>query len=102
MIISSLQQVEELIRVLKRPKFDKYFNENIINEFISIFLKIIKVVDLKIKVTDCRDKKDNFILETAINGNAEIILSLDNDLLELNPYKGIQILTLKNFSSKYN
>jgi len=45
-----------------------------------------------ININDCRDEKDNMILETAVYGNADFIISGDEDLLILNPYRWIQIL----------
>jgi predicted nucleic acid-binding protein len=37
------------------------------------------------------------ILEEAVYGNAEYIITGDEDLLVLNPYKWIKIYTLKEF-----
>ena len=36
-------------------------------------------------------------LELAVSGNANIIISGDKDLLELNPYREIQIISPKEF-----
>lgn len=49
------------------------------------------------KLDVCRDKKDNMVLELAIEGNAILIVSGDDDLLSLNPFKGIQIITARAF-----
>ena len=49
------------------------------------------------KINDCRDLKDNMILEEAVYGNAQYIITGDNDLLVLNPYKWIKIINLKDF-----
>jgi predicted nucleic acid-binding protein len=59
--------------------------------------KVSELVIIEHTVTDCRDRKDNFILETALKGGAGIIVTGDKDLLDLNPYKGIKILTYKEF-----
>ena len=40
----------------------------------------------------CRDPKDDRILELAVNGNASFLVTGDDDLLTLNPFRGIQIL----------
>jgi putative PIN family toxin of toxin-antitoxin system len=45
-----------------------------------------------ISVADCRDAKDNKYLELAIVAGATIIVSSDEDLLVLNPWRGIRIL----------
>jgi uncharacterized protein len=42
---------------------------------------------------DCRDPKDNKFLEVAVSGFADIIITGDRDLIEMNPYRGITILT---------
>jgi predicted nucleic acid-binding protein len=43
-------------------------------------------------VTDCRDKKDNKYLELALAAGASTIVSSDDDLLVLDPWRGIRIL----------
>jgi predicted nucleic acid-binding protein len=44
-------------------------------------------------VTDCRDERDNKFLEVALSGNAKVILTGDQDLLILHPWRNISILT---------
>jgi len=41
-------------------------------------------------VHDCRDGRDNHILQVAVNGRARV--TGDDDLLVLNPFRGITIL----------
>lgn len=43
-------------------------------------------------VTDCRDAKDNKYLELALASGAEIIVSSDEDLLVLDPWRGVRVL----------
>ena len=54
-----------------------------------------------VKVTEsiaiCRDPKDNMILELAVSGNAEVIVTGDDDLLAMNPFKDISILNPQSF-----
>ena len=40
-----------------------------------------------------RDPDDDRFLEAAVNGRANVVVSGDADLLELNPFRGIAILT---------
>ena len=49
------------------------------------------------KVEDCRDPKDNFILECALEAQPDYIVTGDSDLLVLHPYKGIKIITPTKF-----
>ena len=48
-------------------------------------------------VADCRDAKDNMVLECALAGKADAIVSLDEDLLSLNPWRSIVILKPREF-----
>ncbi len=43
-------------------------------------------------ITACRDPKDDKFLELAVSGQADLIISSDNDLLVLHPFRGISIL----------
>ena len=45
----------------------------------------------------CRDPKDDQILELAVSGNADCIVTGDDDLLTLNPFRGIAIITPADF-----
>jgi putative PIN family toxin of toxin-antitoxin system len=47
----------------------------------------------------CRDPNDDMILECAVLAGAEIVVTGDKDLLALNPFEKIQILTPRDFLS---
>ncbi len=46
-------------------------------------------------ISECRDSKDNRFLELALKCQATILITGDEDLLVLNPFRGTRILTLK-------
>jgi uncharacterized protein len=48
-------------------------------------------------VTACRDPKDDKFLELAVNASADIIVTGDEDLLVLHPFRGISILRPADF-----
>ena len=48
-------------------------------------------------VADCIDPDDNRILECALESHAQSIVTGDNHLLKLRPYRGICIVTPKQF-----
>ena len=54
-------------------------------------------MDIDQTIKECRDPKDDTILEVAINGKATHIITGDQDLLELHPFRGVAILTPKQF-----
>jgi hypothetical protein len=86
------EQLEEITTVLKRPKFRKHFSTDDIGEFLSLIYKTAVIVKVHHTIKDCRDEKDNFILETAIRGKADYVVTGDKDLLVLNPYRGKKII----------
>jgi putative PIN family toxin of toxin-antitoxin system len=96
-VVISDEQLEEIITVLKRPKFRKHFSSDDIEEFLSLIYKTARVVKVHHTIKDCRDEKDNFILETAIRGRADYIVTGDKDLLVLNPYKGKETISFSAF-----
>lgn len=67
--------------------------------FITKYITSSELVTIKEKIVVCRDVKDNKFLELAVNGNADIIITGDQDLLVLNPFQDIKITTPENFSN---
>ena len=96
-IISSLECYKELVEVLSRPKFSKYFSEIDKSIFLINYFHSTQFVKVNIVVEDCRDPKDNKFLALAFEHSSDFIVSCDNDLLILNPYKNIPILTPNGF-----
>ncbi len=47
------------------------------------------------------DPKDNKFLELALAGNATCIITGDKDLLVLNPFRNIQIISPKEFLEQF-
>ena len=48
-------------------------------------------------IADCRDPDDNKLLEAAVAGNADYIVTADKDLRVLSPFRGIEIVTVNRF-----
>jgi uncharacterized protein len=55
------------------------------------------LIKIQEKIEECRDPKDNKFLELAIDGKATEIVSGDQDLLILHPFRGIPIVTVSQF-----
>jgi putative PIN family toxin of toxin-antitoxin system len=49
----------------------------------------------------CRDPKDDMIFECAVIAGADIIIAGDKDLLAVKNYKGIRILTPRQFLDEF-
>jgi predicted nucleic acid-binding protein len=46
---------------------------------------------------DCQDPDDNRILEAAVAGSADVIVTGDKHLLRMHPFRGIEILKVDAF-----
>jgi putative PIN family toxin of toxin-antitoxin system len=59
--------------------------------------ELAEIIQTHTRVAACEDEKDNRVLECAIDGDAECIVTGDLHLLKLNPFKGIRIITVTDF-----
>ncbi len=84
---------EELRVVLNRPKFERYLDGVRRERFLSRLRAAASFVDIRRMVHICRDQKDDKFLDVAINGEAELIVTGDADLLVLHPFEDIEIIT---------
>ena len=57
---------------------------------------IAHLVSPTIKINVCRDEPDNRVLECALDGGADSIVTGDNDLLDLKTFKGIRIVRIND------
>lgn len=99
-ILTTDEQVKEILDVVQRPKFSKYFSESDSKDLLSLIKNTSTYIRIENNIHDCRDEKDNFILEIAIKGKADVIVTGDLDLLDLHPYHGIEIIRYKEWESK--
>ncbi len=60
-------------------------------------MRIVNFVEINQQINECRDPKDNKYLELAVCGGANLIVTGDNDLLILNPFRRITILNIQDF-----
>lgn len=100
-ILASLPTLEELIEVLCRKKFSKYISLSDRNIFISEFSLLAEIIKVNQKLNVCHDPKDNKFLELAISGNADCVVTKDEDLLVLDPFRKISILSPDVFLKRY-
>jgi len=96
-ILFSSSTLTELEEVLWRSKFDQYISHEDRKQFLSSFILHATPVEPDETITECRDSKDNKFLELAVCGKADFIISGDEDLLILNPFRNIRILTPSMF-----
>ncbi len=96
-IVTSVGMLDELETRLERPRIVKR-----VPPFQRAALLItIREAALILAVTPiapaCRDPDDDIVLATAVSGNADCIVTGDDDLLVLDPFQGIRILAPAEF-----
>lgn len=99
--VASAETLQELVDVVARPKFDRYRVIAERAEFVKRYSDIVELVTVTETVTDCRDLKDNKFLELALRASVTSIISSDDDLLVLNPYRGIEVVEMTEFAVRH-
>ena len=89
----------EMADVLTRPRLRaKYgLTSEDAATVLSLLLRRGQPVVRSRRIEACRDPGDNIVLEAAMEGKADVIVSGDDDLLALNPFEGIPIITPASF-----
>ena len=99
-VLMSEATVEELADVLSRPKFDRYVTVEERIRFLRLLGHVAEPVPIVHTVRACRDPRDDKFLELAVNGEADVIVTGDADLLALDPFRGLPILTPARFLAR--
>ena len=98
-LVISTFLLTELATVLERPKFQALIQD--VGEARAKLLHLVEVSGTLVERTKpievCRDATDNRVLEAAVAGRADVIVTGDGDLLELDPFQGIEIMTPARF-----
>ena len=74
--------IEELAEVLNRPRIKNKYGiaEDDISELLTLVEERSEHVFLSGDINICRDSDDNFVIETAIKGQAEYLVTRDDDI----------------------
>jgi uncharacterized protein len=84
--------VSELLDVLARPRLARFIDPELRDEVVSLLDAFGVFFTPTEAVTDCHDPKDDKYLELALAVDATMIVSSDEDLLVLHPWRGVRIL----------
>jgi putative PIN family toxin of toxin-antitoxin system len=100
-ILISEEILSEIIDVLnKESKFQNHLINLKLNieDLIRTILSISKLIETKTKLEVVKsDPKDNIILEVALDGKADYVVSYDNHLLNMIEFRSIKIILPKDF-----
>lgn len=99
-LVYSQALLDEFIEVTGRPRiWARYFRNRHgdVNAAVNLIRVRGQLVVPERRITVCRDPKDNMVLEAAVAGRADLIVSGDQDLLVLHPFEGIPVVGPSRF-----
>lgn len=96
-VLVSQATMQELADVLAESKFDRYVTIGQRLQFVRLIANLAEFVPIIHPVRECRDPTGDKFLEVALNERADLIITGDEDLLAMNPWRGIAIVSAKNY-----
>lgn len=93
------QTFEELYSCFNRPKFDRYVSRKNRELYFAQLVVVSEVISITGALMGCRDPDDDKFLELALLGAADCLVTGDQDLLVMSPFRGIEILRPTEFLS---
>jgi putative PIN family toxin of toxin-antitoxin system len=97
-LVTAPELLDELNRVLEYPRLKRYYSEEERKRFVALVLALGEIVELPESIPSiCRDPDDDVFIACAVAGDADVIVSGDHDLLDLERVGDIPILTAAAF-----
>lgn len=99
--ICSAELLAEYRSAMMRPALDRYTTKDKRIALLAALENGSDIVRITGEVCRCRDPRDDLVLETAIVGKADVLVTGDGDLLSLKPISGLAIVTPREYVEKY-
>ena len=96
-LLFSDQTFAELRQRILGSRFDRYVGTESRAAFVALLAAVAEWVPIAGARLGCRDPTDDKILETALMGRADHLVTGDGDLLAMSPFHGIPIITPARF-----
>jgi len=91
-LLKSIATEQQLFEVVARPRLASLIDPEA-QAWLQKLMVAAELVTITERIVACRDPTDDKFLELAVNGHADLIVSGDGDLLALNPFRDIPIVT---------
>ena len=95
-LLKSLETERQLMDVLARPHIAAATSPGFRADLTALLARA-ELIEISERIAACRDPTDDKFLELAVNGRADLIVSGDRDLLALDPFRDIPIVTPATF-----
>jgi len=92
----SAELTSELIDVINRPKFAKYF-PNGTKEYILFVEQVAELFLTQTIFDQCADPKDNYLFDLAYQSHSDFLVSGDKKVLAVPVEQPLQVLSLSAF-----
>lgn len=96
-LLASAATLAEIDEVLRRPKFARFLALETRLEFLRRYRDAVRMILVSSPIHACRDPLDDKFLEVAVHGQADLVLTGDADLLALDPFQRVRIVTPREF-----
>ena len=100
-IVFTKPTYDEAKDVLTRKRFERYQPLEARVSILQGLQAIGLLQPVTVEVKACRDPKDDKFLSAALSSGSVLIVSRDDDLLVMNPYKGVEIIDAREFLSRH-
>ncbi len=101
-LIYSKELLEEILVVVQRPKFRKYFSGEKKSILLKVFDRYGRLVNVISDLKMCRDQKDDFLLNLSVDSKADFLITGDTDLLVIEKIKKTKIVSWSDFIEEIN
>ena len=98
-LLFSEETFDELRNSILRPKFDRYVDRKGREVYLAQLQAVSEWISITGAAMGCRDPDDDKLLETAVPGEANCLITGDGDLLAMSPFGGIPILSPSAFAA---
>ena len=98
----STATLEELRASVGKPRHIQYASVEARLSYADAFEAQALKITVTASIVACRDPKDDKVLELALTAAAPIIISGDKDLLTMNPFRGIEIMSPRQFLDEFS
>ena len=99
-LVATRDTLRELIETLLLAKFDRYVRRERREALLQRFASLVEIIEVLQPVRASRDPKDDKFLEAAVNGRASVLVTGDRDLLDLNSFRGVAIVTATGYLAR--
>jgi putative PIN family toxin of toxin-antitoxin system len=98
-LIVSEELFDELDDAVHKPHLERQINHTDYMALVAKLRTLAELIDVHSTVEICRDPKDNFLLALAKDGNADYLITGDNDLLSMKQFEQTKIVMLSEFEA---